>query len=184
MRIAFHAPAGELSESLRRSAQGAFASPIIDLAAKPQLVWKETISEVDLLLVDITAGDPAACYLVGLADALGKRVILLSPITEIIPAFFANRAAIVHRWNLDLLRTALEKFAEPSAAQSTVADDTPAGKFTQLFGDLLKSHGYVHRGPVEFDGATFTLREQEMDLPLVQAIAHRAKSLNVRVRLL
>jgi len=49
---------------------------------------------------------------------------------------------------------------------------------------LLQSHGYVPRGSVELDGSTFTLRDQEMDLPLVQAIANRAKSLNLRVRLL
>jgi hypothetical protein len=138
----------------------------------------------DLVIIDITTANPSACYLTGIADALGKRAILISPIQESIPAIFENRTIIVHRWNLEFLKTELEKFAAPENLEPQLNADTPEGKFQQSFGDLLRSHGYIHRGPVEFDGGTFTLREQDMDLPLVQDIARRAKSLNLRVRLL
>jgi len=186
MKICFFAPTSELNESLRRCVEQAFGSPVINLADAPKERWKEAIFGADLIVVDITGQNASACYLIGLADALGKRAIILTPIRESIPEVFAARHAIVHQWNLELIRTELRKFAEPGATNDsqTLSDDTPAGKFQRMFGDLLKAHGYVHRGAVEWDGSTFTLREQEMELPLVQAIANRAKSLNVRVRLL
>ena len=185
MKIVFHGPSGELSDVLRRSVQQALASPVMDLAETAVARWKEAIADADLLIVDLNAGN-AAAYLIGLSDALGKRTVLLSPISEFVPGIFADRSVIVHQWNLEHLRAELAKLATTDAAfePAPIADDTPAGKFQQRFGDLLRAHGYVHRGPVEFDGTTFTLREQEMELPLVQAIAHRAKSLNLRVRML
>jgi hypothetical protein len=186
MKIYFQGAAGELNEALRRCAQEALLSPIHDLAESPASSWKQTIADADLIIIDVTAGNAAGHYLAGLAEALAKRAILLSPLHQSIPPIFADRAVIVHRWNLEFLRAELQKFAPASAeiAAPPVDDDSPAGKFHKLFGDLLRMHGYVHRGPVEFDGTTFTLREQEMELGLVQAIANRAKTLNLKVRLL
>ena len=185
MKICFHGPTGELGDLLRRSVQQALAAKLTDLGETAASRWKETIGDADLVIIDLNAGNSAA-YLVGVADALGKRAALLSPISESIPETFADRAVIVHQWNFESLRTELAKFASKSGPVEPlpVADDTPAGKFQQRFGDLLRAHGYVHRGSVEFDGTTFTVRDQDMDLPLVQAIANRAKSLNLRVRLL
>ena len=187
MKICFFAPASELSESLRRCVEEAFGSPVINLADAPIERWKENVAGADLIVVDVTAQNASACYLMGLGDALGKQTIILSPIRDSIPQIFADRHSIVHQWNLELIQGELRKFAKSGATVNdppAPSDDTPAGRFQRVFGDLLKSHGYVHRGAVEWDGSTFTLREQEMDLPLVQAIANRAKSLNVRVRLL
>jgi hypothetical protein len=186
MNVCFWAPAGEMSESLRKCAAAALGGSIADLSQFPANRWKEEIQGADLAIVDVTAANATATYIIGLADALSRRVVVLSAIQESLPTIFEDRAVIVHRWNLDFLRTELEKFATPSPVAAPVAahDDSPAGQFHRHFGDLLKSHGYAHRGTVEFDGTTFTLREQDMDLPLVQEIARRAKSLNLRVRLL
>ena len=187
MKICFFAPASELNESLRHCVGQAFGSPVIRLADAPMERWIDAIASADLIVVDITAQNASSCYLIGLADALKKRSIILSPIRQSIPEVFADRHAIVHQWNLEFIRAELRKLAEAGATLNdspAPSDDTPAGKFQGMFGDLLKAHGYVHRGAVEWDGSTFTVREQEMDLPLVQAIANRAKSLNVRVRLL
>lgn len=184
MNICFAAPTGEMNDSLRRCAQEAFGSPIVDLSQTPSESWKDSIAHADLIIGDITAANPAASYAIGLADALGKSIVLLAPIQDSIPPFFGNRKVIVHRWNLDYLREELEKLAAPSDSKIAIDENTPAGKFQKLFGDLLKKHGYAHHGPVEFDGTTFTLREQDMDLPLVQDLARRAKSMNLRVRLL
>lgn len=184
MNVCFYAPPGQISEALRRCAHGALSSPIVDLNDAPLLAWKEKLTAADLVLIDITAANATACYVAGMADALQKRIILLSPLDDTVPVVFDKHRVIVHRWNLELLRAELEKFAAPSSAEDPTNDDTPAGKFHQLFGDILRVHGYIHRGPVEFDGSSFTLREQDMDLSLVQEIAHRAKSLNLRVRLL
>jgi hypothetical protein len=183
MKVCFYAPKTKLTESLRRCVRDALGV-VTDLSETPSSIWKEAVASADLVVVDATA-ETWAAYLAGLADALGKRVVLLSPIDECIPPVLADRGAIIHHWNLEILRGELRKFCDaPSDEAPPIADDTPAGKFRQMFGDLLRTHGYVHRGSVEFDGSTFTLREQEMELALVQAIAHRAKSLNVRVRLL
>ena len=183
MKICFQSPPGELSPTLQRAIQSALGSPVIALNQIPTLALKENIQAADLVIIDITAANPLSVYTLGLADAFNKRVILLSPIAEPLPALFEKHRIIVHRWNLDYLKTELAPAASP-ADEPQIANDTPAGKFHQHFGDLLKTHGYIHRGPVEFDGSTFTVREQDMDLPLVQEIAHRAKSLNLRVRLL
>lgn len=173
----------EMAERLRRCLQAALGSPITDLNTLPLMAWRETIGAADLVLVDFTASNSTASYVVGIADALNKRVILLAPVAEPLADVFKKHRIVVHQWNFDLLKAELQPETSANEAPQ-IADDSPAGKFQQLFGDLLKAHGYVHRGPVEFDGATFTVREQEMDLALVQEIAHRAKSLNVRVRLL
>lgn len=186
MNVGFYAPDTDLTKPLRAAVQQLFPLPMIDLAPARADNWKQIICDLDLLIADITAQNAAASYLIGLADALGKRTMLLAPLPESVPQFVTDRPVIVHQWNLDFLRSELQKFAggAVSADVPAVRDDTPSGKFHQMFGDLLKTHGYAHRGPVEFDGSTFTVREQEMELALVQAIAHRAKSLNVRVRLL
>lgn len=173
-----------MSDELRRSAQTAFVSPVTELNKVPVTAWKDTINTADLVLIDFTAANPTASYVAGIADTLNKRVILLTPIAESIGGVFEKHRTIVHQWNLEFLKSELQKETGSTDAEPQIRDDTPVGKFHQLFGDLLKVHGYVHRGPVEFDGATFTLREQDMDFALVQEIAHRAKSLNVRVRLL
>lgn len=184
MKICILTVASGLADQLRRAAQAALSAPITDLSTVPLSAWKDSIKVAELVLVDFTAANSTASYVVGLADALNKRVILLAPISDPIPAVFKKHRIIVHQWNLELLKTELQSEATPSEPIPQIAEDTPAGKFHQLFGDLLKAHGYIHRGPVEFDGSTFTVREQDMDLALVQEIAHRARTLNVRVRLL
>src|SRR3954471_119094 len=186
MKICFFAPAGELNESVRRCAEEAFGSPIMNVGDGAPDGWKEIVASANLVIVDVTAQNTGACYCIGLADALGKETVILSPIRESIPDVFSSRHAIVHHWNFELIQRELKNLAETGAVNDSPVsnEDTPAGKFQRMFGDLLKAHGYVHRGAVEWDGATFTVREQEMDLALVQAIAKRAKSLNVRVRLL
>jgi tRNA G18 (ribose-2'-O)-methylase SpoU len=67
---------------------------------------------------------------------------------------------------------------------TAAAQDSPAAKFREHFGDLLKKYGVEHRGLIEFDGKNFTVHEQEFDFALVQEIANRARALNLRVRLL
>ena len=191
MKIGLFAPKTKLSDSLRRCAHEVFASSLDDFSQTPRTKWKESIAACDVLFIDATAGLATTSYLAGIAEGLGKRTILLTPVHELIPEFFGpNPSAITHQWNFEDLKAQLELFARgplfarDSSRVKTVADDTPSGKFHELFGDLLQSYGYTHRGPVEFDGSTFTVREQDMDFALVQEIAQRAKSLNMRVRLL
>jgi hypothetical protein len=182
MKICFYSNSGPSAETLRQCVRSSLGA-IVDLTEMPLEAWRDAVAEAELAVIDVTAASPQAMYLLGLADAAGKRSALLAAIENSLPKDFGHRPVIVHGWNLEFLKSELAKL---STDDSEVApgDDTPAGQFQKQFGDLLKMHGYFHRGPVEFDGTTFTLRDQEMELPLVQEISKRAKALNLRVRLL
>src|SRR5438045_1558094 len=104
MKICFHSQPSELSDGLRRTAQNALSTPIIDLTQLPPSSWKENLKGADLALIDVTAANPTACYVAGLADALNIRIVLLGPIDEPLPAALDKHRRIVHRWNFDLLK--------------------------------------------------------------------------------
>lgn len=185
MNVCLFTGEGPAFEPLRNAVQEVFSSAVVQLNADVAGGWTSVISHSSLVLLDITSGNSFAYYLLGQADALNKRVILLTPFPLPMPPPLQKRLAIVHGWNLEHLKGELLKLSNPAAtAAAPRADESPAEKFQRLFGDLLAEHGYRHTGTVEFEKNTFTLREQEMDLPLVQQISNRAKSLKLRVRLL
>jgi hypothetical protein len=102
MNICFFTLSSLVSDSLRRCVEGAFPPGFTNLTEVPAGRWREMIASADLIIADITGQNAAASYLIGLADALGKRVILLAPIQDSIPVVFADRDIIVHQWNLRL----------------------------------------------------------------------------------
>jgi hypothetical protein len=182
MKVAFHVSPDPIFTPIREAILSVFPNGT-QVSATPKAT--ALITAADLLLLDATAVNAEAIYLLGIADALSKKSVLLMPIREQ-NSLLENRAAIIHAWNLDQLKRELRKLSTPAkAATNAPLDDTPAGKFHRLFGDLLVQHDYQHHGPIELENENvFTLREQDMDLPLAQEIARRAKSLNLRVRLL
>ncbi len=182
MNISYYVPADQVLDPLRESILKSFPGAK-GIDAGPEAV--ATVRGSELVLVDVTGAGAGAAYVAGLADAFGKKCVLLMAIREAIPAL-RHLPAIVHGWNFDLLAAELRKHAgAPLVFAPAPPNESPEGKFQRLFGDLLAAHGYRHRGPVELENeSTFTLREQEMELPLAQDIARRAKSLNLRVRLL
>jgi hypothetical protein len=183
VKVCLYLPNASVNDPIRRAILDVFRAD--NLSADSVATWPEQIRATELIIIDISAATALPSYALGLADAFGKTSLLLSPVAESIPPAFAARRAIIHGWNIDFLKSELQHFSVSGASASTKpTDDTPTGRFNQLFGDLLHKHGYRHNGPLEYDGSTFTLREQNMELALVQDIAHRAKSLNVRVRLL
>jgi len=186
MSICLFTGEGAVFEPVRNTVRALFPNATM-LSADVPSAWAGAVSNSDLVVVDATAANPLAFYFLGLADAFGRRSIIITAIAERLPAPFQNRPTVVHGWNLEQLKSDLGKFA-PANAKATPdpreEDPSPAGKFHKLFGDLLQKYGYEHRGPIELDGAVFTVREQDMDFALVQEISNRAKTLKVRVRLL
>lgn len=185
MNVCLFTGEGPAFEPLRKAIQEVFSSRVTQLAADGPGGWTSVISRSTLVLLDITSANVFAFYLLGVADALDKRAILLTPFPQPLPPPLEKRLTIIHGWNFDHLKAELQKLSNPAATTtSPPANETPTQKFHRLFGDLLADHDYKHLGPVELEKNTFILRDQEMELPLVQQISHRAKSLNLRVRLL
>jgi hypothetical protein len=182
MKVVFHIPSdpvfAPIEEAILKVFPNATAAP-----ATPNAI--AAMKNADLVIIEAAGANAAAVYLLGVADAGARKSLLVMPVRERL-ALFENRSAIIHGWNLEYLRSELRKLSIPEKpAPDAPVDDTPAGKFHRHFGDLLAQHDYQHRGPIELENENvFTLREQDMDLPLAQEIARRAKTLNMRVRLL
>lgn len=183
MKVVLFTSEGAIFEALREAVKQVF--PDVGLLSG-DMVSFAAIADCDLALIEVTAGNPLGLYFAGAADALGRKSALLAAIREDLPARLLERAILIHGWNLEFLKGELRKLGGRDVAARTEnpQNETASEKFQRLFGDLLAQHGYHHRGVVEFEGNVFTLREQEMDLPLVQALAKRSKALNLRVRLL
>lgn len=177
MTVVFYTGEGTLCDRVREKVLTLFPTAT---SISPQHA-PATIEKADLVLVHLVGPEPFALYLLGAAAALSRTVVMLAPHQEVIPAFLADKPAIIHAWNFDHLAAELARLQGGALKPSA---ETPAEKFHKIFGDLLKEHGYQHRGAIEREGTVFTLRDQEMDLALVQKIANRARSLNLRVRLM
>lgn len=143
----------------------------------------DALQSATSIIADLTARNSHVMFLLGYSRALNKEVIYLTQHVEDFP--FELNNAIVYGSDTTFLRSELTAYwAGQRRAQNNGAED-PRAKFLSIFGDLLQKHGYEHRGPVvQDDPKVFTLLEQEMDLPLVQDIARRARELNIRVRLM
>jgi hypothetical protein len=147
------------------------------------------VASAEIVVADITAKNPNVLYQVGYAHALGKRVILLTQHAEDFPFSSSAHPVIVYAGNVMVLKselsqrlwTPMEKPQEHPADQGIDA----RARFDSIFGPLLREHGYEHRGSISMENeSTFVLQNQEMELPLVQDLARRAKSLGIRLKLL
>jgi hypothetical protein len=184
MKVGYYIPAGEVFEPLRLTLREVFGSVATEIDPENLACGARVIDDSEVLLIDVTGLDALAIYILGMARRSSARVQLLSAIKIALPGPFAEMRVIVHGWNMEHVRAKLSGLAAQAEAALDTGDDSPSGQFARMFGDLLRKHGYEHRGAVEFDGKVFTLHEQEMDLALVQEIANRGKAQNVRVRLL
>lgn len=144
----------------------------------------ETIKSAQNIIVDLTGLNPHVMFFTGCARALDKPIHFLTQHAETFP--FKTETPLVYAAHLEQLRTdlltALSKQTNETSSNST---HDPRAKFLAVFGDLLQKHRHEHRGAVlQDEPSVFTLLEQDMDLPLVQDIARRARELGIRVRLM
>ena len=182
MKVCFYAGEGIVFEPVSSAVREVFVDAL-KLGGEGFAKWKKAIADSEKVLVHLAGGEALALMAIGMAEALEKRVVILCPVREAVPGQLSNRATVVHGWNIEFLKSELKKLRD-TVEGANDGEGTAADKFQNLFGDLLKQHGYEHKGTVELEGTVFTLREQEMDLALVQEMSHRAKELKVRVRLL
>ncbi len=151
-----------------------------------------TVESADLVLAEIGSHQPQAIFLAGYAQGIGKRTVMLTAHTEGMLFDPARQEIIVHHRDPKHLADRLRGYlasaggSGPGLADPSLAPADPAGaRFQAMFGEILQSHGYDHRGAVELENdKTFILRDQEMGLALVQDLARRARQLGVRLKLM
>lgn len=144
----------------------------------------ENIQSAAAVIADVTARNPHVMFLAGYARALTKQLTCITQHAEDFPFDQSERPPIIYGADLAFLRAELvaEYCGRPGVSPST---EDPREMFLSIFGDLLKKHRYEHRGTIVLEPRnTYTLIEQDMDLPLVQEIARRARELGIRVKLM
>ena len=184
-RIAAILPIGKLFD---RIFDEGIAPAIKELGAEliripPEFSKVHSIHSADSVIADVTARNPHVLYLAGFAHALNKPIIYITQHGEDFPPGLSVAAPIIYGSDPNFLRA--ELIAHFSGQPPHQSSDDPRTKFLSIFGDLLQKHGYQHRGQIILDPPnTYTLLEQDMDLPLVQDIARRARELGLRVKLM
>ncbi|HEY1172360.1 MAG TPA: hypothetical protein VGH19_13415 [Verrucomicrobiae bacterium] len=151
----------------------------------------QTIKASDALLADVSGNNPAVLYYLGVAEALGKPVILVARHAETV-VFQTNQPILAYADEPSLLRTQLisrlsqnEAIAQPVAVTAPTASTPEAERFYSIFGDILQQHGYQNHGEIKCENeTTFLLIEQDMELALVQDLSRRAKERGLRLKLL
>jgi len=154
---------------------------------------RATIANNDCLLADLTGNNPAVLYYLGVAEALGKPVILVARNAETV-VFQINQPILAYADEPSLLRTQLISRLNQNHSEAPVAiAATPqpasgspeAARFYEIFGDILQQHGYQNHGEIKCENeSTFLLIEQDMELALVQDLSRRAKERGLRLKLL
>jgi hypothetical protein len=142
------------------------------------------LESANSIIADLTARNPNVMFLTGYARALKKPITFITQHAEDFP-FDQSTAPIVYGSDPNFLRT--ELVAQLSGQRSTPSGkgDDARAKFLSIFGDLLQKHGHEHHGPIlEDQPNVYILINQDMDLPLVQDIARRARELKLRVKLM
>ena len=151
------------------------------------------IAGATLLIADVTARNPHVLYLLGYADALGKKSILLAQQGEDFPFDLRSRPIVIYGSALvmlgDELRKAWTSFHNftggvPAGGAASSPDlSEPQQQFLSIFGEILDQHGYAHKGRItRGEGNVFVIEEQEMPLVLVQDLARRARSTGYRLK--
>ena len=103
---------------------------------------------------------------ISLKDLKGRNVVLYGSDTEFLGKELVSRLS----------------GASPGDSGSS---QDPRAQFLRTFGDLLKKHGYEHRGEIVQEGpTTFILKDQDMELPLVQELARRGREMGIRIKLM
>ncbi|MCD6049170.1 MAG: hypothetical protein K0Q55_573 [Verrucomicrobia bacterium] len=153
---------------------------------------RATLANNDCLLADLTGNNPAVLYYLGVAEALGKPVILVARNAETV-VFHINQPILAYADEPSLLRTQLisrlnqnhSEAPAPVTAPQPVADNPETARFYEIFGDILQQHGYQNHGEIKCENeSTFLLIEQDMELALVQDLSRRAKERGLRLKLL
>jgi len=145
----------------------------------------EGLKRVERVIADVTGRNPNLMYGVGVADSVGKKVLLLAHHLEDLPFDRRVREVIAYAGDRQFLKTELAAYFRGEADRTEGAYSDGQQKFQEIFGEILTKHRYVHRGAIEMENpTTFVLLNQEMDLALVQDLARKARELGMRLKLM
>lgn len=158
---------------------------------------EDRLRSAHTLVADLSGRNPNVYWQVGFAEALRKRVILISQHGEDLSFDFKNVECVVYASNHAFLKQELlaalragQLAAAPTPAIAAVpAAVSPKGpawaKFEAVFGEILREHGYIHHGNLYLENdTTFVLENQDMELLLVQDLARTARAQGLRLKLL
>jgi hypothetical protein len=125
-------------------------------------------------------------YAAGLAASGERKTLFLTQHQEDFPFDPKAHHLIAYAGDRQFLKSELVAwFSGANRAPDLHSEDSPREKFISAFGDILRKHSYNHRGDLYLENpTTFVLVNQDMELPLVQELARRARELGLRLKLM
>lgn len=142
------------------------------------------LEPASLVIADLSGRNPGVMFLAGCAQGIGKRVIFAAQFQDDFPFDAPPDSFIIYSGHFPTLREALDSIDGRQSEGSQPARNARE-LFLEKFGEIMRKHGQEHRGGYEMEGAsTFVLRDQDLDLPLVQELSRRARELGLRIKLM
>jgi hypothetical protein len=151
-----------------------------------QVALREAITRADLVIVDLTGTSPGAMYAAGLAGSADRKTLFVTQHLEDFPLDAKAFEVIPYAGDRQFLKSELIAwFSGAKRAAGAQSADSARERFVATFGDILRKHGYAHRGDLYLENATtFVLVNQDMELALVQELARRAREQGLRLKLM
>ena len=188
---------GKQFESAVRAVEAAAAETGASVS-KPEIEFSKdqrlgaacaAIEKADLVVAEISARNPNTMYLAGYAHGIGKPVLFTALHAEDFPFDRERHPTVIYSGSADFLRTELLAFlrgGKPAVSSSGEESGSDArGQFNSIFGEIMKAHSQEHSGPIEMENdKTFIMRDQDLDLALVQDLARKAREIGYRIKLM
>ena len=155
----------------------------VNLGAENLGALCNALEQADLVVVDLSGRHARVLYAAGYAHGIGKKVLFISQFADDFPFALSNQRVVTYSGSAEFLLAELQSL-NPGEKPAPAAEGARE-KFLGLFGEILREHRHEHRGPIEMENpGTFVLLDQDMDLPLVQALSRKARELGVRLKLM
>ena len=146
---------------------------------------RQSLEAADVVVADISTRNPHVMYLAGYAEGIGRKLIFITQHGEEFPFDRASHPPIIYGSDAEFLGKELVSRLSGASPSDSGSSPDPRAQFLRTFGDLLKKHGYEHRGEIVQEGpTTFILKDQDMELPLVQELARRGREMGIRIKLM
>ncbi|MDB6054865.1 MAG: hypothetical protein JWN25_2388 [Verrucomicrobiales bacterium] len=147
-----------------------------------------TFKHAERVIIDVTGNAASCLFLAGYAFALEKEVIVITQTSDFLAFDLLAGKLICYGGDFDFLSDGLKSRLGSRPTQGSAihsGDDSATGKFNILFGDIVAKHLYTGKLEISMEGdKTFEIRDQEMELALVEELVKRARAKGLRLKLL